>query len=112
MKFALTHPVTFGPGTVLGLTKEQVALRSTKLSHVEKNRYSVTDEVHFKLGEVIEVELEHLPRAVQTHLAALEAEKKRRNRKAPVEGQEGTNEGSEGSEGSEGQEGASEGGEE
>lgn len=48
--------VTFGPGTVLRLKKEQYDARSHNLEPIEKNIYTVEAPVEFKSGEVIGLE--------------------------------------------------------
>lgn len=52
MKYLATTTVSFGPGTRLGLTKDQAAARAHALTAAGRGQYITRTAVQFKAGEV------------------------------------------------------------
>lgn len=53
MRYRVTSTLSVGPGTLLGLTKEQAVPRAYALAAKGSGQYLTTLPVQFKVGEVI-----------------------------------------------------------
>lgn len=63
--------VSFGPGSVLGLTDKQAGVRLQSLKKLGGGRYNVTAPVEFKQGEVITLDSD-VPKGLLGKLALVE----------------------------------------
>lgn len=73
--------VSFGPGTVLGLTDKQAGARLHSLNKINGDRYTVTSPVEFKRGETVALASD-LPKGLADKLSLIEDEKSE-EKKAP-----------------------------
>jgi hypothetical protein len=83
-KFILAAAVTFNPGAVLGLTKEQAEPRKSNLESLGKGNYLVKESVQFKAGEKLGHE-GALPKNIADKVASAADDKAEAKAKAEAE---------------------------
>lgn len=76
--------VSFGPGTVLGLTDKQAEIRLQSLKKLGGDRYTVTSAVEFKRGEVVRLAAD-VPKGLAGKIVLIDDEKSDENKTPPPE---------------------------